>query len=157
MLEKSCANCGKLFHARYDAVTKQRKYCSKTCARTGEKNPNFRKAGSTHIDDMGGGLKYRVIKTPDGKWRREHRVLMEQILGRKLRPGEHVHHINGNGLDNRLENLILLPAVVHLRQTTVARLHACTLCGHKHLPGKASEYHACPVCGRTHQAKKSRP
>lgn len=35
----------------------------------------------------------------------EHRILFEQHIGRRLKNSEHIDHINGNKLDNRIVNL----------------------------------------------------
>ena len=60
------------------------------------------------------GSVYRT-KIKDGRVRPAHVVLMEEVLGRPLRPDEVVHHINGIKDDNRLENLQLMDKREHTR------------------------------------------
>ena len=60
---------------------------------------------------------YRLISVAvDGirRQRFEHRLVMEQFLGRRLRRGEIVHHLDGDGLNNSIDNLSLITQAEHV-------------------------------------------
>lgn len=78
--------------------------------------------GTGWVDRRG----YRIISvTVNGsrKQVREHRAVVEQSLGRALDPWELVHHINGDTLDNRIENLEVQTWDEHTIQHHTGRQH----------------------------------
>lgn len=105
-----CAECSKEFQRPHG---KRRVYCSRNCAM------KARNAGKKAIytelktkPDKGWINNAGYIATKiDGKHKLQHRLVMEQHLGRKLESNERVHHKNGIRDDNRIENLELwMPA-----------------------------------------------
>lgn len=109
-----CKVCKKEFYVRpYRAVLSKTKYCSRSCLAK-EKLNNFRPIYGFQRTNKP-YHKYKTIRV-DGKQVRLHRWIMEQHLARKLEHWEHVHHINDDSSDNRLENLEVLSNADHQRK-----------------------------------------
>lgn len=109
----TCEVCGALVE-KYLEPSRQRmwppRFCNRTCAgkwRKGSNHPRW--TGGREVDS--GGYVYIRCSDHPHKNRRgyifEHRLVMEQALGRYLDPQEVVHHKNDNPADNRIENLEL--------------------------------------------------
>lgn len=99
-------------------------FCSKKCAglfnnsrpKTGEEHHVWR--GGSHLRD-GYVYIYQPGMPVGYKYRAEHAVVMEKMLGRKMIKGESVHHINGLRNDNRPENLQLWVTPQHSGQRPI--------------------------------------
>lgn len=114
-----CEKCGAAFY-RYQYQIREHTFCCRECARgylsekmtrmNAELNPTrMRDETRRKIS-----AKMKAMTTPKADTykktlgRHTHRIVAESKIGRPLRPGEVVHHIDGDKHNNDPENLEIL-------------------------------------------------
>jgi len=99
---------------------------------------NQRPIGSVKLHWSTPKLPYRLIKAGPGRkgWRYEHRVVMEDYLGRPLLRSEHVHHKDHDTLNNVVENLELMTHSEHSHH-------------HNSIDRWSKDFANCKECGTT--------
>ena len=131
-LKKSCKGCGKIL-LLYPSAYKNRIFCSLDCKGKwqkvnmisywrGKKIPYYPRPNRNVKGELNGRWKggrrvdkdgYILIWIPDHPYSdyhgyvREHRLVVEKSIGRKLFPKEVIHHKDANKQNNRIENLEL--------------------------------------------------
>lgn len=108
-----CLMCGKPCSVYRSPSAPEPRFCSVKCigqAQQGPSNPSY--TGGRVIQSAG----YIWILAPDHPradvrgYVYEHRLVVEQQIGRYLTDVEVVHHRNRTRSDNRAKNLLLLPS-----------------------------------------------
>lgn len=138
MVWSVCDCCKCPYHVARKDLRKGRRFCSKACSHRGKEvvarfqvgaeNPNWKGGKTKHSK----GYIYRYAplhpRSHNG-YVLEHILIMEEVLGRRLRCGEVVHHRDGNRSNNTPENLGLFTSIGEHTRYHAKRRHGIYMKG----------------------------
>lgn len=108
-----CENCGETFYRCPSEIKKgSYKYCSRDCGFTGQRG---KLKNIKPLEDKNWYVNRRGYLQTTVRRKRilRHRWVMEQHLGRKLKPSEKVRHLDGDKLNNDIDNLVIMSDYLH--------------------------------------------
>lgn len=113
VVERDCQNCHTVFLIYESKVADGRGvYCCKDCFRAAchyDRAGHWRGGRTIHSGYV------HVTLPNNGGTHLEHRLVMEQHIGRPLHPGEIVHHKDKNKQNNSIDNLQIVTASEHAK------------------------------------------
>ena len=123
------------------------KFCKGMCTKHYQRFHTHGSPDTVKRRENGAGTIHRgyLEVTVKGKQMLLHRYLMEMWKGRKLLPTEQVHHIDGDKLNNRIENLRIVTLQTHPKE------HAK---GYYSSNGSSATNKYCSKCGKVKPRSK---
>lgn len=111
-----CQQCKQLSY-RGDMNLSKGRFCSHACHSDWLWASKWRERGYRGWRSPQGYIRQKI----DGKCFLQHRLVMEQHLGRKLPEHEEVHHRNGDKSDNRISNSMVVSHTSHWHDVACPR------------------------------------
>jgi hypothetical protein len=128
-MKRKCLECDTYFEIPTAPTRRDRKkFCSRECCNKGNWKLGIEERANKQ---RGKGSKDTYTKYMG---RHEHRVVMEQKIGRSLLGTEIVHHVDGNKKNNHPDNLVITSRQEHSREhSTKNRKCSSEGCERKHI------------------------
>lgn len=117
MREIKCKQCGKV-SIKYDREATM--FCNRDCYMAWKREHPNRKPYKSEIIINNYAYIYKpghLNAIKDKRYVAKHRLVAEEKIGRELNENEVAHHINGDTLDNRPENIEVLTVSKHNKLT----------------------------------------